>query len=381
MINKLIYNDKIAKYIKIKFNEIDLKINGQSDKKPKVIVMFNGIEFPEIGSIVDYINGTNKIIEKYDYSDSNQVIQTQKFNNKLIEIRDTYTTQEIALMVNIYTSDIIEARNILGDDRPNIHLMSGGSTYTGNEYNYLRAVHTDDLAVTALYLFASLFRFKKIRICTTIPNEQYTIGLITMIENESYNQNVRVIYSQELIGLTINEDELCFAIMSGSEMETFIKNNTINGIIIGADIAYNFSYDFRSDYPNLKAYVLLQSGEDITTTTIALYEYLYNIYGYDRQVFYLSSFIYDLLYRTSIVNNFNDITNVLNGDQPPASLVSITYSSITDSPPYGGYWFVQAYPDDDIINTRMTRGSVPTLKKSAFAEVAIQHAVWAGEFQ
>jgi hypothetical protein len=366
----IVYNDKIAYYIKQKLNELE-----GTNHKPLVIVLYDAVTFPEIPIIIDYIGGVDQAT---DYSDPDPEIQSANFIRELNVIKNTYPTQSVALMAGMYTSEAFTAQTIMGNDRPNIHLMSGASTYNGQELKVLRAMHCDNLASVALVLFTKTRGCNTIHICAV--DSLYGNTLQQLVIEEATLQNINyVTHPYNVTGLTLSNTDLCFAIMNGADMEQLILNNNFsNSFVVGSDLAF----DYNGSHPDIKSYVMVQAPEDVTTTTIDLYKYIYDNLGYTKNVSQCGPFIYDLLVRSKLVNNFEDITKILNGNLPPAALVSVTYATTETYPLFGGYWFIQTYPDPNIIINRMTvNGSSPTLMCSASAELLIQHFVWAGAFQ
>ena len=89
------------------------------------------------------------------------------------------------------------------------------------------------------------------------------------------------VYDSDLSSVTVGPTELCFVITNGANMKNFINKNTIDNdaLIVGSDL----TYDFDGEFPDKKVYVILQAPNNVTSTTINLYSYLYLMMGYQKK--------------------------------------------------------------------------------------------------
>lgn len=329
-------------------------------RKPRVLVLNNNKKFPEIKNIAELLK-----IPVMNYNNNEEFISLINYVN------ENYYTP-LYLMAGVFTYEAEIARSIIGD-RDDILIMSGGST--DPKLKVLHAIHTDDLAAEAFILFTKINKCKKIHI---VPREDLTYAktltslIIQNAKKQELPYEIHKINSKKIL---IPKNEICICITEGPEMKQFIENNIIEGIIVGSDLAF----DFDGTYKNIKTYIMLHAPDDVTSTTKKIYKYIYNKNGYDKYINPYVPFIYDLLARTKHTYKLNDIIHQTNVGESPAALVSTTYKSIYSGPRFGGYWFIQGFPDNDIINTRKNvLGDFPSIKNSSYAEVQIGKFAWAG---
>ena len=145
-------NTLITKFLNTRINEIDNRTNT----KPYVIIMYSTVDFPEIEHVINFAGGVDQVI----------TYTTQpEFVRNLEIIRDTYPTKQIALMAGMSTEEAFLAQDTIGPDRPNIHLMSGWSTYPSSDLRVLHASYTDELFGPIIILFAKLYDRTKNSYC------------------------------------------------------------------------------------------------------------------------------------------------------------------------------------------------------------------------
>lgn len=109
-------NNILMKYVRTKINTINDKIDANIIK-PKIIVLYDSIKFPEFKFMIQFIeNSTNHIEEIIDYGDISLEIRQNNFIREISRIKNTYTTH-IALFAGITSYERSIAKQIIGDRR------------------------------------------------------------------------------------------------------------------------------------------------------------------------------------------------------------------------------------------------------------------------
>lgn len=385
-------NNKIAKYIKIKFNDQQKEIDALKNVKPYVVVLYDKRNYADIEHVVDFI-GSTKFSDIISYTTLNE------FRNIIKDvIIPKYINKEVALFAGMYTIEAQIASDLCRNYN-NIHLMSGCSTYK-DLINVLRAIHTDDIAANALMIFARIHEINKISI--VCENSSYAKSFRDQILALLQAQNIDLIYNiiwnpTSPTVIELDSNSLLFCICDGVTFTNIINNyiaynenakkKTI--LLVGSDTVH-LNYDSsqipfnNKPKPKPKIYLMVHAPNDVTPTTKQLYNHIYDKRGYDKAISPYIIFVHDLLDRATFVNKFSDISSVTR-PLTSAALTSTTYSTPTGSPIYGGYWFMQGCnkPDEKMMSNirKDVAGFYPTLINSAYAEMTIGYFSWAGKLK
>jgi len=389
--NKIVYNDPSAKYIKTKLNDLETKINNIVGDKLTVIVLYNKQVFPEIEYTVQFAGGVNEL---YDFSGNTPEETVNKFKTKVQQICDTYIT-EVALLAGMYSDEAFNAQEIIGEEHPNIHLMTGGA-YPGTDLKALRATQTYEIGAEALMIFARLYRKTKLQI---VRFENRYGRIVSNLIRQVLDPQEIILISDDIIYdplldppiINIDSDTVLFMTVDGVSCVNLIKANINNfedgSLIVGSDftaLTYDSSTITQTNPPK-KIYMMIPAANDITQTTKDLYQYIYDnwSYHYTKNILPNVIFIYDIITRAKLVTKFEDIVNIIDNNRPAAGLPSSTYSGVYGSPLFGGYWFMQGihYSGNIAALRQATVGSFPSLVDSIYPELDIGHFSWAGQFK
>lgn len=372
-------NNKIMKYVRIKMNEITDKIDA-SIIKPKVIVLYDSVKFPEFKYMIKFIeNLISPIDEVIDYSNMSSTIKEEQFIKEIIRIRDTYTTH-IALFAGMTSNEGSIAQDIIGNNK-NIHLISCGSSYTKDDLNVLKGNTPNNIISTAMILFAMIHNIKNIKIIRS--DDVYNNDLIEQIRIKSKIQGINIAQDDIIINdshipyTMVDENTILFAMINNISLQnTIIKNRSnINGIIIGTEYALPFDSRTLQKLDYEKLYIMLPSINNITSTINNLYDYIYNNweYGYNRPIHPIIPFIADLIFRIKIIDDFQDLIKPINSKDISITLVDTNYTSPIGNLTQAGCWFMNARPynGDMELLRKQIGSSYPTLNDSAFVSANI----------